>query len=180
MERNKWFSVAMGSLGVSILSLFTSIISYTAPNGRITHYNLINLLSGTDFLDNVLWYYTGPVFWKMEGPTVSILAFGAVAAMVCALVGLITLRKQRPNTWQFVLTLVGLVGTAFPSFLVILAVMLSDNYFPGDIACGISPIITPVAMVICILAVIRRRNKVLEQLRREVEAKGLVFQAGDL
>ena len=180
MDKNRWFHVAVGSLAVSILSLFTSIVSYTAPGGGTTHYNLINLLSGTDFLDNVLWYYTGPVFWKMEGPTVSVLAFGAAAAMVCALMGLITLRKQRPNTWQFILTLVGLVGTTFPSFLVILAVMLSDNYFPGNISCGVSPVITPVAMVICILAVIRRRNKVLEQLRREMEAKGLVFQAGDL
>ena len=179
-DKNKWFYVALSSLAVSILSLFTSIISYTAPNGRTTHYNLIRLLSGTDFLDNVLYYYTGPVFWKMEGPTVSVLAFVAVAAVACALVGLITLRKQRPNTWQFALTFVGLVGTAFPSFLVILAVMLSDHYFPGDISCGIAPIVIPIAMVICILAVIRRRNKVLEQLRREMEAKGLVFQAGDL
>ncbi len=180
MEKNKWFYVAMSSLAVSLLSLFTSIISYTPPRGKTVHYNLTSLLFETKFRDDVLSEYTGPVLWKMGGATVSILALVAVAAVLCALVGLVTLRKQRPNTWQFVLTLAGLVGTAFPSFLVILAVLLSDNYFPGDITCGISPIIMPIAMVICILAVIRRRNKVLEQLRREMEAKGLVFQAGDM
>lgn len=180
MEKKKWFYVALSCVAVSILSLFSSIITYVSPNGRVNSYNLINLLLETDFRDRVLSQYTGPVLWEMGGSTVSILAALAVAAVVCALVGLFTLRKQRPNTWQFVLTLVGLVGTAFPSFLVILAVVLSKNYFRGDISCGISPIITPIAMAVCIFTVVRRRNRVLEQLRREMENKGLVFQAGDL
>ena len=180
MEKKKWFYLALFCLAVSIASLFSSIITYTAPNGVVTHYNLTSLLLETGFRDDVLSRYTGPVLWEMGGPTVSLLAALAVAAVFCALVGLFTLRKQRPNTWQFLLTLVGLIGTAFPSFLVLLAVVLSKNYFPGDISCGISPIITPIAMAVCIFVVIRRRNRVLEQLRREMEAKGLVFQAGDL
>lgn len=180
MEKKKWLYVALACVAASILSLFTSIITYISPAGKVTHYNLINLLFETGFRDNVLSQYTGPVLWAMDGATVSILAFVAVAAVVCALVGLFTLRKQRPNTWQFILTLVGLIGTAFPSFLVILAVLISEKYFRGYLVCGISPIITPIAMAICIFVVVRRRNKVLEQLRKEMEAKGLVFQAGDL
>ena len=180
MEKKKWFYVALSCVVISLGSLFTSIITYRFPNGRVEHYNLIDLLLSTEFRDQVLDQYTGPVLWAMDGATVSILAMIAVAAVLCALIGLVTLRKQRPNTWQFILTLTGLVGTAFPSFLVLLGVVLSDNYFRGDLSCGISPIITPIAMVICICAVVRRRNKVLEQLRREMEAKGLVFQAGDL
>lgn len=180
MEKKKWFYVAVSCVAVSIVSLFSSIITYISPGGQVTHYNLMNLLLETDFRDRVLSQYTGPVLWEMGGATVSILAALAVAAVACALIGLFTLRKQRPNTWQFVLTLVGLVGTAFPSFLILLAVALSENYFRGYLVCGISPIITPIAMAICIFVVVRRRNKVLEQLRREMEAKGLVFQAGDL
>lgn len=180
MEKKKWFYVAISGVAVSILSLFYSIVSYTDTRGRVFHYNVIDLLTETDFQNRVLSQYTGPVLWVMDGYTVGALAVLAVAAVICTLVGLFTLRKQRPNTWQFVLTLAGLVGTTFPSFLVLLAVALSDNYFRGDISCGVSPIITPIAMTICIFAVVRRRNKVLEQLRQEMEAKGLVFQAGDL
>ena len=33
-----------------------------------------------------------------------------IAAILCALLGLFTLRAQRPNTWQFVLTIAGLIG----------------------------------------------------------------------
>lgn len=180
MDKKKWFYVAIACVAVSVLSLFTSIITYTAPSGVATPYSLLDLLQGTEFRDNVLSQYRGPVLWSMGGSTVSVLAFIAVAALVCAIVGLVTLRAQRPNKWNFVLTIVGLIGTSFPSFLVILAVVLSGDYFNGSISCGVSPVITPVAMVICIYVVIRRRNKVLEQLRMEMEAKGMIWQAGDL
>lgn len=180
MDKKKWFYVAIGYLIISILSLFTSIITYTSPAGRTTSYSLTDLLQGSEFRDDVLSQYTGPVLWKMGGSTVNLLAVLAVAAVVCALVGLLTLRAQYPNTWQFVLTLTGLVGTAIPSFLVILAVILSKNCFLGSISCGLAPLVTPVAMAVCIRAVIRRRNKVLEELRAEAEARGLIRQAGDL
>ena len=180
MNKKQWFYIALACVVISVLSLFTSIITYTAPNGVAQSYSLIDLLQGNAFRDDVLSQYNGPVLWRMGGATVSILAFMAVAALACAVIGLVTLRAQRPNKWNFVLTLVGLVGTAFPSFLVILAVLLSNNFFTGKISCGLSPVITPVAMVICIYVVIRRRNKVLEQLRKEMEAKGLIWQAGDL
>lgn len=180
MDKNKWFPVAISCMAVSVLSLFSSIFIYRTPNGRMIHYNLIDLLFETSFMDDVLFYYTGPVLWEMGGATVSVLACIAVAAVACALIGLFTLRKQRPNTWQFVLTLVGLLGTSFPSFLVILAVILSENYFPGNLTCGYAPIITPIAMVTCMMVVVRRRNKVLEQLQKEMQEKGLVFRAGDM
>ena len=180
MDKKKWFWAAISCVAISVLSLFTSIITYTAPNGATTSYSLLDLLQGSEFRDHVLSKYRGPVLWNMGGPTVSILAFMAVAAIACAIIGLVTLRAQRPNKKNFALTIVGLIGTAFPSFLVILAVILSKNYFVGSISCGISPIITPVAMALCIYVVMRRRNKVLEQLRLELEAKGLIWQAGDL
>lgn len=180
MERKKWFYLAIFCILVSILSLFTSIITYTAPSGMVTSYSLPDLLQGTEFRDDVLSQYTGPVLWAMDGATVSILAVLAVASVVCALVGLLTLRAQYPNTWQFVLTLAGLAGTTVPSFLVILAVLLSKNYFRGSISGGLAPLVTPVAMAVCIQAVIRRRSKVLEQLRANAEAQGLIRQAGDL
>ena len=68
----------------------------------------------------------------------------------------------------------------FNSFLIILGVILSADYFPGTLSCGLSPIITPIAMAVCIRVVIRRRNKVLEQLSAEMQAQGLIQPAGDL
>lgn len=180
MDKKKWFYVAFGCVIVSVLSLFTSIITYTSPVGIRSSFSLIDLMEGTQFSNTVLRQYKGPVLWHINGATVSGLAMLAVAALICAIVGLITLRAQRPNRWNFILTLVGLVGTAFPSFMIILAVILSGRYFSGTVSCGISPIITPVAMLFCIHVVIRRKNKVQEQLRRELEAQGQIWSAGDL
>ncbi len=186
MKKKTWFYVAISCVAISILSLFTSIVSYTTYVGiygggiRKTSYSIIDLIFKTEFRKEVLAQYTGPVLWKMGGATVSILAIVAVGAILCAIIGLITLRKQRPNRWNFVMTFIGVIGTTFPSFLVILAVVLSKNYFVGTVSCGLSPIITPIAMVICMFAVLRRKNAVAEQARREAEAAGLIWKAGDL
>ena len=184
MNKKTWFYVAISCVAVSVLSLFLSVVSYTTTGGtsglKKSSYSIIDLIFGTEFRKEVLAQYTGPVLWKMGGATVSILALVAVGALLCAVIGLITLRKQRPNRWNFVLTFIGVVGTAFPSFLIILAVFLSKKYFVGTVSCGISPIITPIAMVICMLAVMRRKNAVAEQARREAEAAGLIWKAGDL
>lgn len=180
MENTKWFYAAISCIGISVLSLFTSIISYTGLEGITHHYSILGLLQGNDFSDTVLTQYYGPVLWHMVGSTITILSIIFIASLICAVVGLFTLRAQRPNKWNFRLTIIGLIGTTFPSFLVILAVILSGNYFYGSIMCGISPIITPIAMAFCIRVVIRRRNKVLEQLQAEMKAKGLIWNAGDL
>jgi ABC-type Fe3+ transport system permease subunit len=128
----------------------------------------------------VLYHYNGPVWWDIGELTVMLLTVAAILALLCAVIGLFTLRQQRPNTWQFILTIVGLVGTGLPSILVITAVFLSDKYFDGDVTCGICPVIMPLSMIICIFAVLRRKNHVTEQLRREALAKGLIRKAGDL
>lgn len=180
MENTKWFYVAISCVGISVLSLFTSIISYTAIDGAVYHYSILGLLQGNKFSDTVLTQYYGPVLWNMVGSTITVLSLIFIASLICAVVGLMTLRAQKPNKLNFRLTIVGLLGTSFPSFLVILAVILSGNYFNGSIMCGISPIITPVAMAFCIRVVIRRRNKVMEQLQAEIKEKGLIWSAGDL
>lgn len=180
MENKKWFTIAISCVGISVLSLFTSIISYTNVQGVQFHYSIIGLLQGDNFSDTVLTQYYGPVLWNMVGSTVSILSVLFIASLICSIIGLFTLRAQRPNKWNFRLTIIGLIGTTFPSFMVILAVILSGNYFNGSIMCGISPIITPIAMAFCIRVVFRRRNKVIQQLQAEMKAKGLIWNAGDL
>jgi len=180
MEKKKWFYVALGGLIASILLLFTSIISYEM-SGSVYRFNIIDLIFVSDsFRDVILQQYQGPLVLDVPAATVSVLAVIAVGSMICSVTGLITLRAQRPNTRQFILTIIGLVGVSIPSLVVIVCVAFFGEYYTGTLRCGIAPIITPIVMVISILAVIRRRNKVLEQMRAEMEAKGMIRQAGDM
>ena len=180
MEKKNWFYIAIGCIVVSILSLFTSVVAYTTGSGSHFSYSIIDLIRNDEFTDQVLWDYYGPILWNISGPTVTILSIIAILGIICAVVGLITLRAQRPNTWQFRLTVAGLIATAFPSLLIILGVLVLGRNFGGTLSCGIAPILTPVAMAISVYVVIRRKNTVQEQLQKELEAKGLIQRGGDL
>lgn len=178
MDKKTWFYVAIMGLIVSIGSLFTSIITYVSISGEVYQYSIIDLLQGDDFSDMVLSQYTGKVLWQMTGSVITGLVILMIASLLCAIIALFTLRAQYPNKWQFMLAIISLIGVAFPSFLVILAVILSGNFFNGTISCGVAPIVSPIAIVICIIAVVRRKNKVDKDLKERT--KGLIWQAGDL
>ena len=181
-ERKGWFYLAVGCLIVSLISLFLPIIRYT--DSIIDYqFNIIDLVKGnSSFEFLVLEEYTGPVLWKITDFTVSVLAVIAVVSLFLAVAGLITLRAQRPNTKQFVLTIIGLIGVSIPSVTVIICVLSFGHYYSdgGFLSLGIAPIISPIALLISIGAVIRRKNKVEEEMRKEAEEKGLIWKAGDL
>lgn len=171
-----WFYLSIGGIVVSLLSLFLPIFRSYDIN-----FNIIDLIGGSEeFNELVIEGYTGPVIWNLTTGTVALLAIIAIIALICAIVGLITLKAQRPNTKNFLLTIVGLVGILIPSITAIICVVGFREYYPGGLYLGIAPIISPIAIVISICAVIRRKNKVAEEIRKEVERKGLIFKAGDL
>ena len=181
MKNNTWFLIALGSLAVSILSLFTSIISYKLPGtSTVHHYSIIDLFQGSRFVDEVLRGYEGRVLWRIDAGAVRALAFLALAALILSLTGICTMRAQRPRTWQFVMAVAGLAGTAIPSFLVLFAVLQSRRGFRGDLRCGIAPLIMPAAAVISIVAVTWRRNRALQEMERQARAQHLIWEAGDL
>lgn len=180
MKKKIWFYIALSCLAVIGLSMLVSVVIYIDEAGTVTNYNLANLIFQQDFMNNVLWWYTGPVLWKMQGATIPVLTLIAAVSLICAVGGLLTLRVQRPNRWQFRLTILGLAGTCIPSLLVILAAVMSEAWFPGRIIPGVSPILTPLAMGLSIYVVVRRRNVVQEQLQAELRAKGLIRMGGDL
>ena len=90
------------------------------------------------------------------------------------------MRAQYPNTKNFVLTIVGLIGVLIPSVTAIVCVVALGQYYPGGLSLGIAPVISPIAIMVSIGAVVRRKNKVAEELQKEVEEKGLIWKAGDL
>ena len=51
-EKKKWLYVAAGALGVAVLSMFTTILSYKSA-GTVYSYNLLGLIEGNDFTQHV-------------------------------------------------------------------------------------------------------------------------------
>lgn len=180
MTKKTWFYVSMGGVVVSILSLLTPIITYRPTGGELYQFNIIDLLCDPESFEyTVLRQYNGPVVWRITGEISAVLAVIAVAAVLCAVIGLVTLKAQRPNTWQFILTIVGLVGVAVPSEVLLVCILGFGWYFDGSIGFGPAPIITPIAMLVCIAAVVRRKNRVAEEIRRELEAEGMIWTPTD-
>lgn len=175
-----WFYLAIGCVAASLLSMFLPIITYKQGNMKF-NFNIIDLVCGnSDFDYYVLACYEGPVVWKITPAITSILAIAALVALICAVVGLVTLRAQRPNTKQFVITLAGLVGILIPSLVIIIIVLIYGRFYEGTLSLGIAPIISPIALMVSMGAVVRRKNKAMEELRKEVEGKGILLKAGDL
>lgn len=179
MKRNNWFYIAMGSLIISILSLFTSVVTYRDPGGNVFRYNILDLFYGDGFVDDVLAYYRGDVLWKIDTGTVRFLAFLAIAALVISVVGICTIRAQHPRKWQLIMTIFGLIGTSIPAMLVFFAVSQSRNGFDGNMGCGFAPVIMPVATIVSIVAVLYRQNNVNRELEAAKEKK-LIWEAEDL
>lgn len=179
-EKTGWFYIAIGCVVISLLSLFLPILRYTDEQMAIS-FNIVDLIGGNEYFEAyVIDAYYGPVIWNISQTATTVLAVIAIIALICAVVGLLTLRVQRPNTKQFILTIVGLVGVSIPSVTVIVIVLLFGKYYYGTLTLGIAPVISPIALLISIGAVIRRKNKVAEEIQRELEAKGLIWKAGDL
>ena len=181
-NRVGWFYLALGCVIVSIVSLFLPIFKWSkGSNSPALSFNIIDLIrQDADFNKYVLNNYTGPIVWNISSGMVVILSLVMIAALVCAVVGLVTLRVQRPNTANFVLTIIGLIGIMIPSVTAIICVAVFGKYFNGDLSIGIAPILSPIAILICIGAVIRRKNKAAEELQAEVLQKGLMRSGGDL
>lgn len=180
MKRNGWVVISLVCLAASIVSLFTTVIVY-ADGGMRTTYNIIDLILYQDFADSVLSYYSGQAFLGISDGLVAVLAVIGVAAIICSLIGIITMRgKQYRDLWPFVLALVGLIGTMIPSVAIVLGIVLSQQFFPGTISCGIYPIVTMIAMIVCIITVTWRRKSTKEERMAAKRAGDKIHRAGDL
>lgn len=180
-DRNKkiWLFTAALMLLLSVATSFLSVLSYRTPEGRVYHYNLPRLIQGEDFTREVLYGYMGTVYWEINEAWVTAFAVISILSLLCAAIGLFTLRQQRPNIRQFWLTMIGLVGTCLPALLVLIAVPVFRDGFPGTLGFGLYPMIAPVATFISVGAVYRRKNKYQQELQEELKARGKIWQAGE-
>lgn len=177
-----WLLAAWICLIFSIIAMvFMPIVTYTSSNGVETSFPIQLLLTNGEFFSQfVLNDYNGPVLIRFQGIAVTGLAVVAILAVACAIMGLVLIWSQRPRSWQYRLTFIGLVGVAVPSLLILLGVCLSGRYFNGTLRCGAAPVITPIAMIISIVAVAQRKNRSKEALEAKLIAEGKMMRGGDL
>lgn len=179
---NKLIILAYTSLIISILSVFTTIVGYTNRNGVHRSFTLLDFLSnnGNGFDSFVSREYVGKIYWVIRMPTIRIFIFIGITAVICAFIGLSLISKQKENKASFILTLLGLLGTMAPALLIFSCiVVLKDNYL-GNISFGLYPIVSPIAMLVCIAAATEMHRKNNEYKKKLKEANGLIFRAGDL
>lgn len=176
----QWLMPVLTCIIASVVSVFLPILTYVYPNGDKASFNLFSFTEPSNELLDILATYSGPLNMYFPRSVLTVMAIAAVLAIIAAFVGVITMSLQRPNTWQFILALIGIIGTAIPAIIVVIAAPLSRQFFPGTFHFGIYPIITPIAMVMCMVIVTRKHKRTKAQLRAEAKARGLIYPAGDL
>ena len=181
LKENKLVAVAYSTLAIAVLSAFTTIVSYTNGSGVHRSFSLIDFLSDAEgFGYFVFNEYLGKSYVKYKSWQLFLLIALGTAAIACAFVGLKRLSKQTDNQTSFILTILGLVGTMAPSVIIFICIVaLKENYL-GTISCGIYPIVSPIAMIVCIAAAAKMRRRNVEYRRKLKEADGLIFRGGDL
>lgn len=173
--------IALIWIAASICSLFVSIVYYQPPeSSEKTVYALQDMLDGDRFSREVLSQYTAPVRLNVGNWALVLLCVLAVAAILSALIGIVIMTKQRPVLWPFVMTLIGVIGTAIPAIAVFTAVCLSGSLFRGTITPGFYPIVTPIAMIFCLIIILSERKRIKRAAALVKSSGGLIRPAGDL
>lgn len=180
VKSNTLIAIAYGCLVISLVSLFTTIIGYTNKAGIHKTFSIIDFVSSNEYDKFVSAEYAGTVYWNIDWSVIRIFAAVGVGSLICAAVGLALISRQKKNIWPFTLTLLGLIGTMAPSVLIFTAVIVLRNEFLGQLNCGIYPILTPIAMIVCIFAATQMHRRNREYIRRLKDAEGLIFPGGDL
>lgn len=180
LKRSTWLGATLTCLVLSVISMFLPVLTYTyADLGRTAEFSVLEFLNPREIV-NILHQYTGPLRMNVDSSVAVLLACLAVLAIVAAFVGVITMSSQRPNKWQFRLSIVGLVGTAIPSLLLFAAVLLSRSYFSGTFRVGVYPVITPMTMGFCMYMVTRKHKRTQAEIEAEKRAQKHWNMPGDL
>ena len=181
LKEDKLVALAYSSLVVAILSAFSTIVSYTNKNGVSRTFDLLDFLyEAKEFGAFVLREYKGTIYVQYQPFQLFLLIGLGAAAVACAFVGLLRLSKQTDNRLSFVLTLLGLLGTMAPSLTIFICIVALKDQYIGNITCGVYPVVSPLAMVVCIVAATRMRRRNLDARKKLEAAEGLIFRGGDL
>lgn len=181
IKENKLVVIAYSGLIIAILSAFTTIVGYTNAAGVHKTFSLIDFLADADGFGSFIFSeYTGKAYVAYQPWQLFVLiALGAIA-IVCAFTGLMKLSRQTDNKASYILTIIGLLMTMVPSVILFIEFTALKNRYLGTISCGIYPIVSPIAMIICIATATKMRRRNIEYRKKLKEAEGLIFRGGDL
>lgn len=184
-KKRNWMYIAIGSVVLSVISLFFPVISYTSSrSGEMTHYNILGLLNNSEMIENVFKEYSGSflhgVSYSAVGAWVVILGLVGAGAIVLAFIGITSMTKQVESETPFRLAICGLVGTAIPSLVLLILYLYSKNQYTGTMRLGAYIVVTPIAMVLACLAVTSRHRLTKEERQLQKEAAMFIRPAGDL
>lgn len=183
MKNNSWFYLALGGIVLSVITLFMPILIFMKAGhvGVLYTFNIMDFIRYNRDLDTALRLSgSAPYKFLVSGTMRTILGIIAVLSLVLAVTGLFTLRRQRSNKLQLAMTVAGLIGIMIPCLVLVFIVFVNGSYYNGKLSLGPAPIVIPLAMIVSILAVTRRRNRSLEKIQRELMDKGIMSEGGDL
>lgn len=185
MKKKGWIFLSLGCLAISILSLFLNVLSYTNAAGETKSYNFIILISDpAGFTYHVSTEYEGEIFQNIYAETENVLIIGfalvGLVALICAVLGVMRMSKQRPPAGSFVLALIGLIGTALPAVSILILLIMSQDYFAGTLRAGLYVIITPIAMILSVITVSMKHNRTKKQMEARKRVESYLRLAGDL
>ena len=168
--------VAYICIALSIISMFTTVISYTNSKGICRTFSILDFWKSSDYDTFVSSEYVGVVYLSIPVSVIRLFSIAAVCAEICAVIGLLFLSQQKERLWPLVLTIGGLLGTMAPSLLIWIAVFLLRDGYPGAIKVGIYPFVSISAKVISIMAAVMvyERNIKFRKKRDAIEAEGLM------
>lgn len=171
MKRGTWLAIALTLLMVSLVSMLLPVLTYELNGREIASFNVLDVAGQSLELTAILSTYTGELSLDIDPWVATLLAVLAGASVVAAFAGVITVSAQRPNRWQYLMAMTGLVGTLIPSVVIYVILILSLRYFPGTFRCGVYPIVTPIAMCICVYMVTHRYRHSRAQLYAQMAAE---------
>ena len=179
---NKLKVAAYVSLAVAILSAFTTIVGYTNYAGEHKTFTLFDFLgqNGNVFDLFVSYEYIGTIYWDVDIGIIRVFAILAIIAIICAIAGVSMISRQKENRGSVILAIIGFIGTLAPSILILVCVIIFRNDYLGSISCGIYPIVSPIAMIICIIATTQMHRRNLEYKRKMKAVEGYLHKGGDL
>lgn len=185
-KKNKsWIYLSIGGICLSVLSLLLPIVTYQSGinNREVVSFNIFGLLNG-GLAHYILHEFTGTVLFVVSNTTgdliTALVSFVGVGAILLSFWGIRSMSKQYESVWPFRLTIIGLIGTMIPSFILLILFFASKGYLRGTVSLGAYVFITPIAMITSCVAVVKRHYLTRQELSLQKEAASYIFPAGDL
>lgn len=176
----QWLMPVLICICASLASVFAPILIYVYPDGNQLSLDLGGFLNPSEALLDILTSYSGPISTEITIVLFALLGVLVFFSIVAAAAGIILIGLRFVETWQFVLAMAGMAGIAMPPIVIMIMVLLSQEYLPGYFMPGVFPMITPIAIALCMVFVAQKYKRTKLEIWVSKSANGLMCSGGDL